>query len=399
MKLFSFLSNTVKISAERNIYVLLNETLKQLLKLPLLHKLFLLMLILVFIYLVNRKAAVYEYYDDMTSNKKFDSKFEDAIYDAFYANYYDKIYENKERDVEQLKIIVSYAKNKKFVKFLDIGCGTGYHVHLLNKMKYDVIGLDKSKRMITKAQSKYPNCEFIEGDILKNNLFDYNSFTHILCLNKTFYIIKDKDTFFENCALLLSPDGILIIHLLTRENFKPFILPKDDTILYNPENHNIPITKNIIKFTSNLEYVCNYEVLNNENNDTSQATIDNFNQPYSCYHEKFENFETHNIRKNLINLYIPNISEQQVGGGFSFYNNLNLLAIISFWIKKNLINIKVDSKLIGSVYTIYDNTGRAVLTGKLNSKDTTLELNNLSGGIYMLSVGENMKQTFKVIKE
>ena len=309
MKLFSFLSNTVKISAERNIYVLLNETLKQFLKLPLLHKLFLLMLILVFIYLVNRKAAVYEYYDDMTSNKKFDSKFEDAIYDAFYANYYDKIYENKERDVEQLKIIVSYAKNKKFVKFLDIGCGTGYHVHLLNKMKYDVIGLDKSKSMIAKAQSKYPNCEFIEGDILKNNLFDYNSFTHILCLNKTFYIIKDKDTFFENCALLLSPDGILIIHLLTRENFKPFILPKDDTILYNPENHNIPITKNIIKFSSNLEYVCNYEVLNNENNDTSQATIDNFNQPYSCYHEKFENFETHNIRKNLINLYIPSIDE------------------------------------------------------------------------------------------
>jgi hypothetical protein len=66
---------------------------------------------------------------------------------------------------------------------------------------------------------------------------------------------------------------------------------------------------------------------------------------------------------------------------------------------QSLINIKVDSKLIGSGYTISDNTGRAVLTGKLNSKVTTIELNNLSGGIYMFSVGENMKQTFKVIKE
>ena len=315
MKLFSFLTNITKIAAERNIYVLLNETLKHFLKLPLLHKLFLFMLILVFIYLVNRRPLIYEYYDDMTSNKRFDSKFDDAVYDAFYANYYDKIYENKERDVEQLKIIVSYAKNKKFVKFLDVGCGTGYHVHLLTKMKYDVVGLDKSKSMITKAQSKYANCEFIEGDILKNNLFDYNSFTHILCLNKTFYIIKDKDTFFENCALLLNQDGILIIHLLTREKFKPFILPKDDTILYNPENHNIPIVKNIIKFTSNLEYVCNYEVLNNETNETnetnntSQNTIDNFNQPYSCYKEKFENFDTHNIRINSINLYMPTIDE------------------------------------------------------------------------------------------
>jgi len=306
MKLFSFLSNTVKISAERNIYVLLNETLKHFLKLPLLHKLFLFMLILVFIYLVNRRPLVYENYDDMTSNKRFDSKFDDAIYDAFYTKYYDKIHENKERDVEQLKIIVSYAKNKKFVKFLDIGCGTGYHVYLLNKMDYDVIGLDKSKSMITKAQSKYPNCEFIEGDILKNNLFDYNSFTHILCLNKTFYIIKDKDTFFENCALLLNPDGILIIHLLTREKFKPFILPKDNTILYNPENHNNAITKNVIKFDSNLEYVCDYEVINNG---TKTDIIDDFSEPYSCYQEKFENYETHNIRKNSINLYMPTIDE------------------------------------------------------------------------------------------
>ena len=287
---------------------ILYKSLKDFLKLSLLHKIFLIMLILVFFYLANRKSHAYENYEDMTSGKKFDSKFDDAIYDAFYTKYYDKIYENKERDVEQLKIIVSYAKNKKFVKFLDIGCGTGYHVHMLNKMKYDVVGLDKSRFMVEKAQSKYTNCEFIIGDILKNNLFDYNSFTHLLCLNKTFYIIKDKEQFFENCALLLSPTGILIIHLLTRETFKPFILPKDDTVLYNPENHNSAITKNIIKFSSNLEYMCYYEVFNTNTN-TNTNTHDTFNEPYSCYQEKFEDFETHNIRKNQINLYIPSIDE------------------------------------------------------------------------------------------
>jgi len=295
-----------EILTERKIYTVFYKTLTHFLKLSLLHKLFLFMLILTFFYLLNRKSIVYENYDDMTSGKRFDSKFDDAIYDSFYTKYYDKIYENKERDVEQLKIIVSYAKNKKFVKFLDIGCGTGYHVHMLNKMKYDVVGLDKSKNMIEKAKSKYNNCEFIEGDILKNNLFDYNSFTHILCLNKTFYIIKDKEQFFENCALLLSPNGILIIHLLTRDKFKPFILPKDNTVLYNPENHNNAITKTIIKFDPNLEYICNYEILNTEANSN---TTDYFNEPHSCYHEKFENFETHNIRKNLINLYIPTIDE------------------------------------------------------------------------------------------
>ena len=66
---------------------------------------------------------------------------------------------------------------------------------------------------------------------------------------------------------------------------------------------------------------------------------------------------------------------------------------------QSIINVKADNKLIGDVYTIYDNTGRVVLTGKLNAENTIIELGNLSGGIYMFSVEENMKQTFKVIKE
>jgi hypothetical protein len=65
---------------------------------------------------------------------------------------------------------------------------------------------------------------------------------------------------------------------------------------------------------------------------------------------------------------------------------------------QSVINVKADSKLIGSIYTIYDNTGMVVLTGKLNSENKTIELGNLSGGIYLFSVGENMKQTFKIIK-
>ena len=66
---------------------------------------------------------------------------------------------------------------------------------------------------------------------------------------------------------------------------------------------------------------------------------------------------------------------------------------------QSVINIKADIKLIGQVYSIYDNTGRVVISGKLNSQNTIIELDNLSGGIYMFSAGENMKQTLKVIKQ
>jgi len=66
---------------------------------------------------------------------------------------------------------------------------------------------------------------------------------------------------------------------------------------------------------------------------------------------------------------------------------------------QNVINVNIDAKLLGSVFTIYDNIGKAVKTGKLNSVNTTIELNDLSSGIYTFSVGENKKQTFKVVKE
>ncbi len=66
---------------------------------------------------------------------------------------------------------------------------------------------------------------------------------------------------------------------------------------------------------------------------------------------------------------------------------------------QSIINVRADIKLLGSAYVIYDNTGKLVLTGKITSENTVIELDNLSDGIYLFSVGENLKQTFKVIKE
>ena len=66
---------------------------------------------------------------------------------------------------------------------------------------------------------------------------------------------------------------------------------------------------------------------------------------------------------------------------------------------KNQINIKADATLIGSVYTVFDNQGKIILTGKIISENTIVELENITAGVYLLNIGENLKQTFKVIKE
>ena len=63
------------------------------------------------------------------------------------------------------------------------------------------------------------------------------------------------------------------------------------------------------------------------------------------------------------------------------------------------ITINVEKQLLGSVYTIYDYTGKSILTGKILSEQSVIDLGDLSKGIYLLSIGENLERTFKVIKE
>lgn len=63
------------------------------------------------------------------------------------------------------------------------------------------------------------------------------------------------------------------------------------------------------------------------------------------------------------------------------------------------ITINVEKQLLGSVYTIYDYTGKSILTGKILSEQSVIDLGDLSKGIYLLSIGENLERRFKVIKE
>jgi hypothetical protein len=66
---------------------------------------------------------------------------------------------------------------------------------------------------------------------------------------------------------------------------------------------------------------------------------------------------------------------------------------------QSIINVRSDIKLIGSSYMVYDNSGKTMLKGIITSEDTIIELGKLSGGVYLLSLGENLKQSFTVIKE
>ena len=84
-----------------------------------------------------------------------------------------------------------------------------------------------------------------------------------------------------------------------------------------------------------------------------------------------------------------NSMEENTNANFEFYPNPTT----------NQITLKVDNQLLGSVYIIYDNTGKSVLNGNILSEQSVIVLGDLSKGIYLLSIGENLERTFKVIKE
>ena len=114
----------------------------------------------------------------------------------------------------------------------------------------------------------------------------------------------------------------------------------------------------------------------------------NNNQPFRCIVSSCSSTDTSAVAILTVvnNVGINEISQSNL---FSVYPNP----------ANSHINVKADVTLLGSDYTIYDNTGKLVLSGKINSENTVIELGNLSGGIYMFNVGGNLKQTFKVIKE
>ena len=65
---------------------------------------------------------------------------------------------------------------------------------------------------------------------------------------------------------------------------------------------------------------------------------------------------------------------------------------------RDKINIKAAGNLRGSVYTIYDSTGRSVLTGKISTENYVIDIENLSDGNYFIKSGQYSSESFTVIR-
>ena len=269
----------------------------------------LLLLVLVFKGIKPNKIV-----EGFEQNDQFLFKSGPEIYDDFYADIYDYLVFNNLKDEYEVGEIINKTSPSSKSKILDIGSGTGHHVASLASKGLDVIGIDISPSMVKKAKENFPDYKFQLGDALKNNEFEPESFTHILCMYFTIYYIQDKKTFFDNCFKWLMRGGYMIIHLVDRELFDPILPPGNPLLYVSPQRYaKERITSTKVKFTD-FSYSADFQL--DDKNDKA------------LFVEKFKNDSDGKVRKNEHVMYmesIPDILSEAQSSGFIVESQIDLL--------------------------------------------------------------------------
>ena len=171
-----------------------------------------------------------------------------------------------------------------------------------------------NKAMIKKAKENYPDYKFDVADALDGNVFEQDSFTHILCMYFTIYYFKDKSVFFNNCFKWLMPGGYLIVHLVDRQHFDPILPPGNPLLYVSPQRYaKKRITSTKVKFTD-FAYSADFNL--DKTNDTAN------------FIEKFKSDSDGKVRKNELTLYMPDVQQivdEAQACGFTLESKVDLL--------------------------------------------------------------------------
>jgi ubiquinone/menaquinone biosynthesis C-methylase UbiE len=249
-------------------------------------------------------------------NDRFLFKENTEIYDDFYSEIYDHLVFNNLKDDYEIGQIKNKTTPTSKSVVLDVGSGTGHHVAKLASSvdsSLDIIGIDISPSMISKAKLNYPDYNFMVGNALDYDLFQPNTFTHILCLYFTLYYFENKRKFFNNCMEWLMPGGTLIVHVVNREKFDPILPPGNPLYIVSPQKYaKKRITSTKITFNE-FVYSSDFE-LDTPNN-------------AATFHEKFK-FNDGKVRKQEHKLFMESetdIITMAQDAGFLIQGKIDLL--------------------------------------------------------------------------
>lgn len=145
------------------------------------------------------------------------------------------------------KILKKYFNEKKDLKILDAGCGTGFNFEVLSEFG-DVYGVDLSQTGLEECKKlNYKSLEL--KDVNKLNYENY--FDVVIAIELIEHIENDEETI-ANFKKYLKNDGLLII---TTPAFK-FLWSKDDELAMHKRRYSKKRLKNILKNSGlKIEYL------------------------------------------------------------------------------------------------------------------------------------------------
>ena len=136
----------------------------------------------------------------------------------FDSKYYHLLYKNRDNKEAKKFIdnLVNYLKPKQGSKIIDIGCGNGRHAIYLNKLGFNVTGIDLSKKSIEHAK-KYENknLKFHVHDM--RNEFSKNNFdicTNLFTSFGYFETEEENQKAINKMASNINNQGVLIIDFM-----------------------------------------------------------------------------------------------------------------------------------------------------------------------------------------
>jgi hypothetical protein len=65
----------------------------------------------------------------------------------------------------------------------------------------------------------------------------------------------------------------------------------------------------------------------------------------------------------------------------------------------DIVKIKTEAELVGVAYSVTDNTGKQIASGLLDPNETLIDLSRYSAGYYFVQIGDDKKQTFKIVRK
>ena len=157
-----------------------------------------------------------------------------------YGKYYDLLYLQKDYNAEANYIsdcIKNYSLNAKTI--LEFGSGTGGHGLIMQKMGYEIYGLERSKQMVEEARIRGFTCE--QADIAN---FEINrKFDAVISLFHVISYINDNDSLtsvFRNASKCLNSDGLFLFDVW----YSPAVYhQKPETRIKKVENEQIIIIR------------------------------------------------------------------------------------------------------------------------------------------------------------